>query len=79
MANEPGHTELTVSELDALEKLMDKHKLSEVVYGLQAVCLLKAEHLSHTWQDYHAAGVWTEIANKLEKLGVQCAKLPSIG
>jgi len=78
VANEPGHTELTLLEIESLEKLIDKRKLSEVLYGLQQVCLFKAEHLSHAWQDYHTAGVWTEMANKLEKLGTQCAKLPSI-
>jgi len=78
MANEPGHTELPKADVEALEKLVDKHKLSEVVYGLQSVCLAKAEHLEHAWQDYHAAAVWNEMANVLEKLGTRCAKLPSI-
>jgi hypothetical protein len=78
MANEPGHTELTEGQVQDLERLVDRHKLSEVLFALQQVALMKAEHLSHTWQDYHTAGVWTEMANKLEKLGAQCAKLPSI-
>lgn len=79
MANEPGNTELAQAELDHLEKLIDRHKLSEVVYGLQQVCLAKAEHLIYAWQDQNTAEVWNEIAKKLEKLGLYCSKLPSIG
>jgi hypothetical protein len=45
-------------DLELLERLIDKYSLVEVVDGLETICLDKAEHISHDWQDVGLAKLW---------------------
>lgn len=45
-------------DLELLERLVDKYNLVEVVDGLETICIEKAEHIAHYWQDVALAKQW---------------------
>jgi hypothetical protein len=47
---------------NALEALIDRTSLEEVVEALRGICFDKAEHIEHTWQDVGTAQVWRKAA-----------------
>ena len=52
---------------EALENLVDKTSLEDVVDSLAELCLEKAEHLESNWQDTKSASSWLKCAKILEK------------
>lgn len=59
-------------EMEALEKLVDRHGLFEVVVALAVICSDKAAHISACWQDNKTANVWDRESTKLEALAKRC-------
>lgn len=57
--------------IEALETLVDKHTLREVVDALSLVCTLKAEHIEDNWQDIRTASVWERAAKVLRRDSIQ--------
>lgn len=54
----------------ALEPLVDRTSLSDVVLALARVCNEKAEHIATNWQDAGLARVWDRAAGRLDKASV---------
>lgn len=52
----------------ALEAMIDRVGLANVVYALSHIAGAKAEHLRCNWQDYTSAKYWDKAATKLDKL-----------
>jgi len=52
----------------ALEALVDRVGLGNVLYALEYICREKADHLRHNWQDAVSAKYWDADARKLESL-----------
>ena len=55
----------------ALEAMVDKVGLRNVVYALASICDGKAEHLAHAWQDHISAKQWAANAARLDKTAHQ--------
>lgn len=54
-------------ELDvALEALVDRFTLAEVLAGLARVSAEKACHLESNWQDSRSAKIWERACHKLD-------------
>ena len=51
---------------DSLEKLIDKHSLSEVLEAMSHICWEKAGHLEANWQDKVSADVWRKTGDRLQ-------------
>lgn len=58
--------QLTQSELDQLESLIDRYTLGVVINAMAVICHAKSEHLQTNWQDPTSARHWTEMAGRLE-------------
>ena len=58
---------ITTGELLALEKLIDRIGLAEVLRQTASICHEKAEHIGNNWQDIKTAKVWTQAAQKIER------------
>ena len=56
---------ITQEQTDALEALIDRTDLNQVLDALSAICREKAEHLRVNWQDQQSARVWREAARKI--------------
>lgn len=70
--SEPYFAEGSVAML-ALEGMVDKAGLRNVLYALQHICTAKADHISTNWQDSPSARAWhadawvcKRAANKIE-------------
>jgi len=54
---------LTPKELtEALEKLIDKNGLDNILSILIEICELKAEHIRDNWQDMDLAQAWYDAS-----------------
>lgn len=54
--------ELSGSERDQIEGMVDRHGLSDVLEGIMEICSEKADHLRSNWQDESTARVWDAMA-----------------
>jgi hypothetical protein len=61
MANQSYFAEGSEAML-ALEGMVDRVGISNVLYALAHICNAKAEHLEHNWQDRISAKVWAKRA-----------------
>jgi hypothetical protein len=52
----------------ALEAMVDKVGLRNVVYALSMICDAKAEHIHVAWQDHALAKKWENDASKLDAI-----------
>jgi hypothetical protein len=52
----------------ALEAMVDKVGLRNVVYALAHICDAKAEHCHSNWQDHALAKRWENDAHKLDAI-----------
>jgi hypothetical protein len=59
---------ITSGELLALEALIDKLGLVEVLSQISEICHAKAEHIAENWQDVNLAKTWTKAAMQIETL-----------
>lgn len=53
-------------EMD-LEAMIDRNGLTHVVNTLAVICMEKAEHLRHNWQDLTSAKAWDADGRTLDK------------
>lgn len=60
---------------EALEALIDKYGMSQLLFGLAQVCQEKADHVETNWQDKTTARAWHSDAVAVENLA---AKVRSI-
>lgn len=56
-------------DLELLERLVDKYNLVEIVDGLETICVEKAEHIAHNWQDTSLAKHWMWQSSLLRVFG----------
>jgi hypothetical protein len=57
---------MTRAETLALEAMIDRCQLSEVLAELSAICDGKAQHIRDNWQDETTARVWSGHARRIE-------------
>lgn len=58
------------TEMDALEAMVDKHGLYEVLVAMAVVCGDKADHVQWNYQDVNLARKWNSVHNKLQTLAL---------
>jgi hypothetical protein len=58
----------------ALEAMVDRVGLANVLYALSHICREKAEHLRSNWQDAVSAKYWDADARKLESVARQVSQ-----
>lgn len=58
----------------ALEEMVDKVGVHNVLYALAKICFDKAEHVRANWQDRTTAGVWNLSGNMIDKFANQLSK-----
>lgn len=54
-----------------LEALLDKHGMSQLLFGLAQVCYAKEEHILTNWQDKTTARAWRSDAVAIENLAAK--------
>lgn len=57
---------LTKAEADAVESMIDRYTLSEVVRALSQIASEKEEHVQSTWNDTELAQQWARAARLLD-------------
>jgi len=67
MAYFEEHSEAMV----ALEAMVDKVGMANVLYALAHISNLKAQHLEENWQDNSGAQLWDRRAATLDKLAAK--------
>jgi hypothetical protein len=67
--------------LDALESLIDKHGMVNIMLGLVHICDEKAEHVESNWQDLELASAWRKVSDALigKRLSNALNRLPGKG
>jgi hypothetical protein len=61
-----GNLEEIKRDLEALEALVDKYDLKNVLNALVEICHGKAEHLAANWQDPVSAKLWTDAGRRID-------------
>tara|TARA_Y100000004_G_scaffold91862_1_gene102893 strand:+ start:55 stop:372 length:318 start_codon:yes stop_codon:yes gene_type:complete len=51
--------------IDAIEAIIDKHGMADVMEMLVHICDEKASHIQHNWQDDELASAWHRVADRL--------------
>ncbi len=57
--------------VEALEDIIDRSCLYEVIQCLIEVCYIKEDHLRVTWGDDPTADLWQSASLQLEKLNIK--------
>ena len=65
--------ETHAGRVEALEEMVDKGQLANVLDALAEVCHHKAAHLDSAWDDVAAAGRWEGAAAEIEELSGETA------
>ena len=67
--------------LDALESLIDKHGMVNIMLGLVHITDEKAEHVKSNWQDLELSDAWRKVSNALigKRLSKALNRLPDNG
>lgn len=62
----------TLREQDrlALEGMLDRSTLADVIRALADICNAKAEHIEANWQDKRLATLWGTAANACDRFAV---------
>lgn len=68
--NKPYFAEGTEAMV-ALEAMVDRVGLRNVVYALEHICGEKAEHLNVNWQDGRSGIAWHDAAEHLHKAALK--------
>jgi hypothetical protein len=55
----------------ALEAMVDRVGMANVLYALAQISRMKAEHLETNWQDMSTAQWWNQRATRLDKVAAQ--------
>ena len=53
--------------IEAIEPLLDRSSLSDIVLALARLCNEKAEHVRSAWQDEHLAKAWDRAARACDR------------
>jgi hypothetical protein len=61
-------THASPDELEALERLVDRIGVHNVLDHLAIICGEKAEHLRDNWQDKTTAALWVRAAVRIENI-----------
>lgn len=64
-------TTMNASLNDALEALVDRYGMSQVLFSLAAVCYEKEDHIRTNWQDKVTARAWHSDAVAVENLAAK--------
>lgn len=56
---------------EALEALIDRYGMSQVLFGLATVCYEKEDHIRTNWQDATMARAWHSDAVAVENLAAK--------
>jgi hypothetical protein len=59
---------LKPGESVALEDMIDKHSVQQVLFAIADICEAKAGHIAENWQDDASAKAWTAEARKISRL-----------
>lgn len=54
-------------EANALEAMIDKHNLHEVLWLVATIASAKANHIEENWQDRTLARQWSAASRTIEK------------
>lgn len=60
------HKEMTASDVLALEHLIDRYDVNEILLSIAYICGAKAEHIATQWQDAHTAKHWMQMCIRLD-------------
>ena len=66
----------TKEDGEALEGLIDRYGLSEVIDWISETCSAKADHVMHNWQDRTLAVRWQKASHVLDKARASLPELP---
>ena len=72
MVGEEFFTRQTNSEdnlLHIVEGLIDKYGVRNIMDAVSHACFLKADHISHSWQDNRTANVWKTAGDAVDRVG----------
>lgn len=56
---------ITVADQDALEGMLDKYSLHEILVALGSICVGKADHVFTAWQDKGLGNAWLKAGRVL--------------
>ena len=57
-----ANRDLSLAELQQLERLVDVTNVQSVLQALSEICELKAEHIASAWSDRATAHLWLTAA-----------------
>ena len=63
------------STTEQLEAMIDKHGLLHVLCGLELICMEKAEHIRHNWQDRGLAKEWDKASTQCKRAASEVTRL----
>lgn len=64
-----GH--LGKEDMLALEEMVDRQSVADVLQALSEICYAKGEHLREAWQDHGAAKTWDRDGKKIDALSAK--------
>lgn len=67
------HKEMSAGDVMAIEHLIDRYSVAEVLYAVAYICGAKAEHLATNWQDAHSAKSWMNSCVAIDALAARHA------
>lgn len=59
---------MTNFPIDALEAMIDRQSLADVLEAIAAICQGKASHLACNWQDEDTAKVWESRGDSIRRI-----------
>jgi hypothetical protein len=62
---------MTTDAATALETLVDRHGLANVIEALAIVCSEKADHIQTNWQNTVLAGSWERCSHQLDTVAAR--------
>ena len=62
---------ITQDEMDAIEAVVDKRGMADVLMALVSITSEKADHIRENWQDNITSRPWDIAAGKLVKLAAR--------
>lgn len=65
---------MTEAENQAIEDMIDKHGMLEIIETIANIAHLKAEHITTNWQDNELAQRWKNVGASLMQSAGVCRK-----
>lgn len=66
---------MTHFESIALERLVDKYSIAEILQTLSIIAIKKSDHILHNWQDDELARAWHKIQISLDFMAERMSRL----